>query len=341
MSRIGIFGAGSVGCAIGARLAATGADVVMIGRQRLADEIAAQGLGLTDYLGARFYVPASQARYTTSAQAASDADVVLVTVKSAATQSAAQELAAVLKPGALVISFQNGIGNAELLAAALPQHLVLAGMVPYNATSRGPGEFHQGTEGTLVVQRHARLAAIAADFARAGIPLQQRGDIAAVQWAKLLLNLNNPINALAGLPLKAQLSQRDYRRCLALVQDEALAVLDAAGIKPARLTPLPPHWMPRLLCVPDFIFKRIAGSMLKIDPLARSSMLDDLQLGRRTEIDWIHGAIVKLAERLSMAAPANARLIALIRDAEAGGKRDWSAAELLLRLTASSGPMTS
>ncbi|WP_428310278.1 2-dehydropantoate 2-reductase [Hydrocarboniphaga sp.] len=333
MSRICIFGAGSVGCAIGARLAGSGADLLMIGRQRIADEVAAHGLSLSDYRGSSYHVPAAQLRFSTSAGDAADADFVLVTVKSAATTSAATELAPVLKPGAVVISFQNGIGNADLIAQQLPHHLVLSGMVPYNATARGPGEFHQGTEGTLLVEQHTRLDPITAEFTRAGIPLQQRDDIVAVQWAKLLLNLNNPINALASLPLKAQLSQRDYRRCLALAQREALSVLDAAGIKPAQLTPLPPHWMPALLSVPDFIFRRVASSMLKIDPLARSSMLDDLQLGRRTEIDYIHGVIVKLAERQGLGAPVNARLVALIRDAENGGRRDWRGAELLAQLS--------
>ena len=332
MSRICIFGAGSVGCAIGARLAGTGADVQMIGRERIAQELAQHGLHLSDYRGASFHVAPAQLRFSSSAADAADADFVLVTVKSAATISAAQELAPVLKSGAVVISFQNGIGNADLISQQLPHHLVLSGMVPYNATARGPGEFHQGTEGTLVVEQHSQLDAVVADFVRAGIPLQQRGDIVAVQWAKLLLNLNNPINALASLPLKAQLSQRDYRRCLALAQREALAVLDAAGIEPAKLTPLPPQWMPALLSVPDFVFRRLASKMLEVDPLARSSMLDDLQLGRRTEIDYIHGVIVNLAGKLGLHAPVNARLIALIRDAENGGRRDWKGGELYAEL---------
>jgi 2-dehydropantoate 2-reductase len=332
MSRICIYGAGSVGCAIGARLAGSGADLVMIGRERIANEVAAHGLKLTDYRGATFYVSAEKLQFHTDAQAAADADFALVTVKSAATASAARELAGVLKPGAVVISFQNGIGNADVMMKQLPHHLVLSGMVPYNATARGPGEFHQGTEGTLMVEQHTQLDAIGADFQRAGIPLQQRDDIVAVQWAKLLLNLNNPINSLASLPLKAQLSQRDYRRCLALAQNEALAVLDAARIVPAKLTPLPPRWMPYLLTVPDFVFRRVASRMLEVDPLARSSMLDDLQLGRRTEIDFIHGVIVQLAEKQGRTAPVNARLIALIRDAENGGRRDWKGAELYAEL---------
>ena len=156
--------------------------------------------------------------------------------------------------------------------------------------------------------------------------------MAAVQWGKLLLNLNNPINALSGLPLKEELAQRDYRRCLAMLMREALAVLAAARITPARLTPLPAAWLPRLLELPDALFTRLASRMLAIDPLARSSTYDDLRAGRRTEIDFINGEIVGLARSLDMEAPANARMIALIRDAEAGDRKRFGGAELLAEL---------
>ncbi|MFL6172592.1 MAG: ketopantoate reductase C-terminal domain-containing protein, partial [Marmoricola sp.] len=150
----------------------------------------------------------------------------------------------------------------------------------------------------------------------------------AVLWAKLLLNLNNAINALSGLPLKEELSQRDYRVCLAMAQAETLGVLKAAGIKPAKITPLPPGLLPTLLKVPDAIFARVATKMLEIDPIARSSMADDLALGRTTEIDWINGEVVRLAAQVAMTAPINEKVVSLIRAAEQGGRRDWSGAEL-------------
>ncbi|MFP3759197.1 2-dehydropantoate 2-reductase, partial [Cupriavidus sp. SIMBA_020] len=76
-------------------------------------------------------------------------------------------------------------------------------------------------------------------------------------WAKLLLNLNNAINALANRPLKEELSQRAYRLCLAMAQKEALALLGLAGIRPAKVTPLPATWIPRLLTVSDAWFERL------------------------------------------------------------------------------------
>jgi 2-dehydropantoate 2-reductase len=156
-----------------------------------------------------------------------------------------------------------------------------------------------------------------------------------VQWAKLLLNLNNAINALADRPLKEELSQRAYRICLAMAQEEALALLKRAGIRPVKVTPLPATWIPRVLRLPDALFERVGRTMAKIDPLARSSMSDDLAAGRATEIDWINGEVVRLAQRVGQTAPVNARLCELVREAERADVRpSWSGEALLGELRA-------
>jgi len=330
--RICIFGAGSIGCYVGGRLLAAGANVDFIGRERLAGEIGAHGLRLSDYRGADLRVSASDARYFVDPRRAADADLVLVTVKSAATAEAGRELANVIKPGTPVVSFQNGLGHDATLRAALPDAVVLAGMVQFNVVARGAGAFHQATDGELAVAQHAALQPFVADFERAGLPLHQSTDMATVQWGKLLLNLNNAINALSDLPIKEELSQRSYRRCLVLAQREALGLLDAADIRPAKLTSVPPHWMPHVLALPDALFRRVANAMIAIDPSARGSMWYDLHAGRLTEVDWLNGEVVRLAAKLGRAAPVNARLQALVHAAEQGGRRDWSGDELLAQL---------
>jgi 2-dehydropantoate 2-reductase len=277
-------------------------------------------------------VDRTQLRYFTAPQGAADAELVLVTVKSAATAEAGRELAAVLPPGAVVLSLQNGIGNAELLRRALPRHTALDGMVPFNVLNRGCGAFHQGSEGHLAAADHPALRAAQPWFERAGLPLELHPQMLPVQWAKLLLNLNNPVNALSNVPLKEELSQRAYRRCVALMQREAIGLLDQAGVKLARLTPLPPQWIPAMLSLPDWVFRRAANKMLEIDPLARSSMWEDLEAGRTTEIDWLNGEVVRLAQRLGRGAPVSARMIELMRQAERGGQRQWSGEELLAAL---------
>jgi len=306
--------------------------VTFVGRPRLAAELRAHGLHLTDYRGADLRVPAAKVHFETDAGAARDADLVLVTVKSSGTEQAGGELAAVLKPGAIVISFQNGLHNDEVLRTELPGRAVLTGMVPFNVVNRGAGAFHQGSEGALEAQADASLAPFLPAFEAAGLPLELHKDMRAVQWGKLQLNLNNAINALSGIPLKEELSQRAFRRCLALAQQELLDLLDAAGIRPAKLTPLPPHLLPKMLTVPDAVFRLLASRMLAIDPLARSSMWEDLQAGRATEIDWLNGEVVRLAGSLGRAAPVNGKLVALILEAEKSGKRDWKGEELFAEL---------
>jgi 2-dehydropantoate 2-reductase len=145
-------------------------------------------------------------------------------------------------------------------------------------------------------------------------------NITGVQWGKLLFNLNNALNALANLPLRAQLAQRPWRRLFADQVEEALAAIKAEGIRPVSAAPLPVSWMPPLLRLPDALFEVVLGRTMKIDPEARSSMWEDLQRGRRTEIDYLQGVITEIAQRRGLAAPLSRRIVELIRKAEADGK---------------------
>jgi 2-dehydropantoate 2-reductase len=170
-------------------------------------------------------------------------------------------------------------------------------------------------------------------FAKAGLPIVLRDDFVAVQWGKLLLNLNNAVNALSDIPLRAELSQRAYRRCLALLVAEALAVLRKADLTPAKASKVPPAALPFLLRVPDAVFTRAAGAMLRIDPEARSSMWEDLAAGRKTEVDYLNGAVVRLAASAGRPAPANQAVVELVHAAEASGSPQLSADELYRRLS--------
>lgn len=314
--QIAILGAGSIGLYVGASLLAAGASVVFIGRARLKARIDQFGITLTDLHQRQQNLQAAQIDFSEQASSLSRADLILVCVKSTATASAASDLAAHAKPGALIISLQNGIGNADVLRKALPQHTVLGGMVPFNVVQMEGGRLHRGTFGELTLEASPLLAPWMAPFAKAHLPLAISHDFAALQWGKLLLNLNNAINALAGIPLKLEFSQREYRLCLALLMQEALGVLKAAGIRPAKVAAAPPHLLPWILRLPTPLFKLIAASMLKIDPEARSSMWEDLQAQRPTEIDYLNGAVLQLAAQHVIAAPANQAIVGLIQQAQ-------------------------
>ena len=329
--KICIYGAGNIGCYLGGRLAAIGYDVQFIVRPRIRQQLQQYGLTVSDYLGYQQTVAANQLQLSDDPQVAAQADIIFVCVKSAATEHVAHELKTVLRNKALIISFQNGLRNAEILKQILPNQTILAGMVPFNVAALGNGGFHQGTEGGLYIKQNDALHELMNAFKTAGLELKLEPDMQAVQWAKLILNLNNAVNALSQLPLKQQLSIRAYRQCLAMVQMEALGLLKIAHIQPAQLTALPAQIVPVVLRLPDFIFNVVSKKMLAIDPLARSSMADDLMAGRTTEIDWINGEVVRLAEQLNLEAPINAKLIQLVKQAETSPQA-WSAQALKQQL---------
>jgi 2-dehydropantoate 2-reductase len=336
-----VLGAGAIGCYVGGRLAAaasqTGADVVLVGRQSLLGELRQHGLRVTDLDGANLYVPAEQLKLANSlADAQPDAhSVILLCVKGTGTADAASEIASACPQGVAVISLQNGVENVARIRAGAPSSKPFAGMVPYNVVQAGPGRFHRATEGSICLEDQGPCPQAAPVFRASGLPCELRGDMPAVQWGKLLLNLNNPVNALSDLPLVRQLGQHALRSTLATLQDELLMALAVAGIQPAQVGAVPPRWLPRLLRLPDWLFKRVAARMLRMDPSARSSMWDDLQRGKLTEIDDLCGAVVRLAKAHGLQAPANARMLELVQHQPKGPSKSgqpWSGQSLLAEL---------
>lgn len=310
-----IFGAGAIGCYLGGCLAANGHPVRLIGRPWMQEELTA-GLQVSDWQGRQQNADPQHWTFSCDAADLADASAILVTVKGAATPEAAAAIAAHAPDDAVVVSFQNGIGNDQVLKQGVKQ-TVLAGMVPFNVAYQGSGLFHCGTEGLLSIEQgDERQRQLCAALADAGLPTEVHPDMLSVQWGKLLLNLNNPINALSGQPLKAQLENGGYRKVVSACLKEALALLKRAGIKPKRTGKAIPALLPWIMALPDPLFKRVAQSMLKVDPKATSSMADDLQRGRTTEIDFINGEVVRLAESLGLDAPVNRAVVDEIKRAE-------------------------
>jgi len=322
------FGAGSVGCFVGGAWQAAGLPVSFVGRRRTQQDVEKHGITVTDGDGARLHLPPGSVTFETSAKALGDAGVVALTVKSFDTEAAAREIAKHAPPGATVISFQNGVSNVARLKEMLPVFDVVQGMVPFNVAYMGSGRWHKGVAGEVVAEGRPVTEAIAARIGRRVGQLRIAADADGLAWGKLLINLNNAVNALSGKSLLEQLSDRNYRRVVAACQVEALAVLQEAGIRPAKLGPIPPDLLPYAIAAPDLLFRNTILKAQRIDRDARSSMADDLAAGRRTEIDYLNGEVVKLARSVRMRAPVNEAIVGLIKQAEAGVEKRWSAKEL-------------
>lgn len=317
-----------MGCHIGAGWMAAGLSVSFLGRQSVKDEIAANGLTVTDSERRRIEARPDEVEFATKPKALARADIVALCVKSNGTAVAAREIARHARKGTAVISFQNGVSNADILKAALPGFTVLRGMVPFNVARMGNGRWHKGVAGALWAEDHPLTRALAERIGKIGGGLRLSDDMKGVAWGKLLINLNNAVNALSGKTLLEQLSDREYRRVVAASQVEALEVLEAAGIVPAQIGPIPAKLLPHVIAAPDLIFRNTVLKAQKIDADARSSMADDFAAGRATEIDYLNGEVVKLAHALGRRAPVNERIVDLVKQAEAGVELIWSAKDL-------------
>lgn len=307
-------GAGAVGCYHGGYLQAAGVNVTFVGRPTRLNALQTNGLTLTSLGHSQpLHLAAENLTLHTDVPADCRPALVLLCTKSGGTAQAARALQAVLPTGTLVLSLQNGLSNVPLAQAEAPDLPIIPGMVPYNVAEVAPGHFHRGTQGQLSAQDTPALRAWQPWFDRAGLPLTLHHDLTAVQWSKLLLNLNNPVNALSGQGLRAQLLEHGYRELLACLMDEALVALKAARQPLARVTPLPPQWLPGLLRLPTPLFRVAAARMLKVDDQARSSMADDMANGRPTEIDALCGEVVRLADQCGTDASLNLAMVSLVK----------------------------
>ena len=312
-----VAGAGAIGCFVGGTLAAGGRRVALLVRPRVKTEIERFGLLLTDCDGSERKLSAGQLALSEDPAILHSAGVVLVTVKSADTAAVADRIAQHAPEDAVIVSLQNGVGNVAALRERLGGRRVLAGMVPFNVIAMGEGRFHRSTSGDIHIGADAGNTAAALSVP--GLAMRPSADITGVQWGKLIINLNNALSALSDMSLAAQLANREWRKLFADQMEEGLAVLKAAGITPVSATPIPMNWTPTLLRLPDMIFNAILGRTMKIDPEARSSMWQDLKQGRKTEIDYLQGAVIALAEQNHVGVPLMRRIVALIREAEAVG----------------------
>ena len=252
--------------------------------------------------------------FQTDEAALKGADIVALCVKSQDTETAAQQI---LKhaPDAVVISFQNGIRNPETLRAVLPPENIIPAVVPFNVTPTGEGGFHCGTAGDLLLETHESLEPIFTALERSGQGARLSTTVIGDQWAKMIVNLNNGLNTLTGGTLRAGLSQRDYRRVLAACVEESLGIAKQSGVTVGTFNGRSPTALLKTLRLPDFAYRIVMNLIVKIDSKARSSMLDDLEAGRVSEVDYLQGEIVKQAQNLGMEAPCNEVILEAVNQA--------------------------
>jgi len=317
MKKMAILGAGSIGCWLGGHMLAGGAQVTLIGRERYAAQVAEHGLHLTHFK--RSALQCGEVDFQTMPSHLEGTDIIGLCVKSQDTEAAAKEI---LKyaPDAHVISFQNGIRNPEILRKFLPAKNVTPAIVPFNVTPTTPGGFHCGTAGALIIENNPSVSPMVSALEKGGQGVRLSDDILGDQWAKMIVNLNNGLNTLTGGTLREGLLQRDYRRALAACVEEAMEIAAQNNVTVGTFNGRTPAALMKTLRLPNMAYRVIMQMIVKIDAKARSSMLDDLEAGRVSEIEYLQGEIVRRADNVGTSAPKNAAILAEVTRAFSNGE---------------------
>jgi len=300
--RIAIIGAGAMGCLFGSLLSRSGEDVVLV--DKVPDVVAAlRQRGVRLHEGTEV----SDAPVTAAADpnAVGPADLVLVMVKAQHTESAAGGLGPLLGPDTVVLTLQNGLGAAQVLAERVDPRRILVGVTAQGATLLGPGEVRHGGAGESVVGPYCRGGAdpglAVRVLTRAGLPARAVPDPWPAVWRKLAINCGiNPIAALTGA-LNGQIpAVQEGAAVLGEAVREAAAVARAAGAD---------------LGDPDALVQQVI-EVARATGTNRASMGQDVDARRPTEIDFINGAVAREGERLGVATPVNRTLVQLVKTLE-------------------------
>ncbi|MCW2387711.1 2-dehydropantoate 2-reductase [Sphingobium sp. B11D3B] len=298
MQSILVIGAGSMGCLFAARIAESGADVLLIDVDKTRIEaIDRDGIHLTDDNGTRTI----SLRAGLAADAQPPIDLALLFTKGMHSRSAIQSIAHLAGSGTYVLTLQNGLGNPEIVAESFPQDQILKGIAALPADLHGLNGVESHGTGHVELGAMTPAGAQAAQAAtalltRAGFDARYSTNIDVAIWEKVAFNAAlNPLGAVTGQP-NAGVDNAPGRRIIAAIVDEVVATAKAHGVTVDHA---------RITASIDHALAEHRGH--------KASMLQDMIAGRASEIDFINGAICDRAQAVGVPAPSNQTMADLVR----------------------------
>ena len=303
--KICFIGAGALGSTIGGTLAKGGAQVWLIDPfQAHVDAINAQGLRM---LEAGVETTVAVTACSLAGQVGVVADLVIVLVKSYHTREAVRAAATIIGPETVVMSLQNGLGHEDILAEEVGRDRVMAGKTYVGGVFLAPGHVRSGVVGkeTIIGELDGRISpraqSIANYFNAAGLLTHLSDNIMGTMWDKLFINVaGGGLTAITGLTYGGLYASPILEETALAAIGEAITVAQAAGIAISITDP------------------RIAWTMASAGLPAefKTSMLQSLQSGNATEVDYIHGSVVRWGAKLGVVTPVNATIVACVKGIE-------------------------
>lgn len=303
-ARVVVFGAGAMGSWIGGLLSSAGNDVTLVARQDHATIVAARGLRTSGKTESH-----TRPKAVTRAQDAGVPDVLLLTTKAYDTRRAIEEMRPLVGARTTIVSMQNGLGNIEALGDAFDERQVLAAVTTHGVTFVEPGHVQHAGFGYFYVgspyNEHERAGRFADLLKPTGLNVEATPRIRGEIWAKVVVNAAiNPLTAITGLRNGALLEVPALREVMQRTAEEAVDVARAEG------APLPE----------DDLLAR-ARRVAELTATNKSSMLQDVERGRMTEIDAICGEIVQRGAKHAIDTPVNLALRAMVKGIEESTRR--------------------
>jgi len=300
--RIAMLGAGAMGGVFGSLLVKAGFDVIFldIWKEHI-EKIQNEGLRVRDASGEQL-IPV---KAFSSPEGLGPVDLVFLMVKAYDTETALEQWRILFSEKTLILTMQNGLGNVERIARHLPIDRVIPGVTSRGAYVIGPGAVNNSGHAETVLgvvdpSQRKDSERLAQMFTQAGVEVKYDEDLDSLVWGKLIMNLAiNPVGALTGMRNIEAVSYPPTLRIQKLAMEEGMAVGKAKGIQ--------------------FRYSDAVKKLKEIvsgAPQNRCSMLQDIDRGKRTEIDYINGAVVELGRELSIPTPVNEALTALVKGKE-------------------------
>jgi 2-dehydropantoate 2-reductase len=297
--KIACIGAGGVGGYFGARLAAAGADVTFIARGAHLAAMQRDGLRLESPKGNLHLRPVQA---TETPAAVGPVDIVLLTVKMYDLESAAAQIAPLVQPSTAVVTLQNGVEAVEIVGRHVPRANVVGGVAYVAAVIAQPGLIRHTSLDALIFgeldgRRSERLAALEAACQRAGLGARVSENISLDLWGKFArLSVFSGMTAVTRSPIGVLRDDPDLYALLQAACEEAIRVGRAHGI-----------------ALPDALMGEIEQMVHNLPHQAKSSMLEDLERGRRLELPWLSGAVVRLGKAVGVPTPIHSFIAAALK----------------------------